>query len=118
MIREASPPEIVAEVPWVLVAIIVVVSAFVAWRVVDATKRTIWAALKRRAHATGREAPWWMPLLGLVAVSVGAIVGAGIAAIDWHPGYGAALGAAAGAQPVWIIKAVKVWIRARTGDVE
>ncbi len=102
------------EVPWFIVALIVVTAAFVSWRLVDVLKRTLFAALRARAHHSDTSHKyWWTPLLALVSVAIGTGVGTLLSAAEWVPLYGAAIGAAAGAQPVWIIIAVKAWIRSR-----
>lgn len=98
-------------VPWVVVALCIVVPALLAWGFAETVQKT-WLNLWKRDHpseqtAIGKREMWWSPLLILPSTVIGALTGFGIGMVGDGWGYGVFVGAGSGVVAAWIVKALK-----------
>ncbi|MFH1568546.1 MAG: hypothetical protein ABIL09_11170 [Gemmatimonadota bacterium] len=71
--------------------------------VAEIAKRTIFGRLKERATDGEVKRWWWGAVLAAVASSVGSGTGAvAMSILEYHPGIGAIVGAAAGVNAWWL----------------
>jgi H+/Cl- antiporter ClcA len=99
-----------ADVPWLLMALTVVIAAAVAWAVTEAIKKTAIQRFKYKERVSTKDAKrslWWLPMLAVLSTLIGFGVGAFIGAVGWEWEYAAALGAGGGSLASFIVYLLK-----------
>jgi hypothetical protein len=107
----APIPPVDVPLPWTLIGAIVVIAAAVAWYFVEAIEKTAEKKLRYDVEGmTAKEAKrrlWWSPMLVIVRILLGFLVGLAMGAIDWSVWYGGSVGAGAGALAAVVVSSTK-----------